>query len=290
MDIKLHHQKYQIKLNQLNQKFMNQVQKKTFYFSNLNFFFLLIDFDDDNGFEDDETIIESADDKRKHASLPPPKQRSSGPPRRGSDSEVKKSYTVPRPTKPTNANVQRKEPLLPYIRPHQIRQPTYTVRRPKEIKSSSAKSEAEQRALSARHNKLRNLESRIAELMRELEEQRIENSTLRTIQRREEKAIKKYEEKQYDIHRIVLDYTHEVDHIKDILTNEREKKMRLEKQIEVREEKLRDQTERLKKYEKIVQEKHLDERYELREKLIETDKKLQTYREKLTTQVNLFII
>lgn len=155
-------------------------------------------------------------------------------------------------------------------------------------KSSSAKGESEQRALSARNNKLRSLEARIAELRRELEAQRMENSTLRTIQRREEKAIKKYEEKEYDIHRIVRDYTHEVDYIKEVLTTEREKKLRLEKQIEVREEKLRDQTERLKKYEKIVKEKNLDERYDLREKLVETDKKLQAFQEKLATQVNLY--
>jgi hypothetical protein len=62
--------------------------------------------------------------------------------------------------------------------------------------------------------------------------------------------------------------------------------MRLEKQVEVREEKLRDQKQRLQKFEKIVQEKHLDERYELKEKLSETDKKLQAFQEKLANQVN----
>jgi hypothetical protein len=116
----------------------------------------------------------------------------------------------------------------------------------------------------------------------------MENSTLRTIQRREEKAIKKYEEKEYDIHRIVRDYTHEIDYIKEALSNERQTKMKLEKQIELREEKLRDQSENIKKYQTIVQEKHLDERYELREKLIESDKKLQAFQEKLAHQVNLF--
>jgi chromosome segregation ATPase len=112
---------------------------------------------------------------------------------------------------------------------------------------------------------------------------------LRTIQIREEKAIKKYEEKEYDVHRIVRDYNHEIDHIKTVLSNERETKQRLEKQVEVRDEKLRDQTKRLKKVEKIVQEKNLDERYELREKLSETDKKLFDAQEKLSTQVNNFI-
>ncbi len=109
---------------------------------------------------------------------------------------------------------------------------------------------------------------------------------MRTIQRREEKAIKKYEEKEYDVHRIVRDYAHEIDHIKEVLITERETKTKLEKRIEIREEKLRDQTKRLKEYEKIVKEKNLDERYELREKLKQTDKQLQEVKEKLDAQVN----
>ncbi|CAF1378679.1 unnamed protein product [Adineta ricciae] len=117
-----------------------------------------------------------------------------------------------------------------------------------------------------------------------METQRAENSTLRTIQKREEKAIRNYEEKEYDIHRIVQHYTKEVEHIKRVLSSERETKVRLEKQIEARDEKLQDQTKRLKQYEKIVQEKHLDERYDLREKLNETDKKLEELQEKLSTQ------
>ncbi len=250
----------------------------------------MIDFDDDNGFEDDETARESTDERKKHSSLPPSKQRTSEVPRRGSDSELKKSYTVARHNKPTNGNIRRREPLLPYIRPQQIRPPAYPIRRQQEHVSLSAKNETEERALSARNNKLKNLESRIAELRRELETQRIENATLRTIQRREEKAIKQYEEREYDVHRIVRDYTHEIDHIKEVLSTERETKMKLEKQIEIREQKLRDQTHRLTKFEKIVREKNLDERYELREKLIETDKKLQTFEEKLANQVNLFSI
>ena len=251
----------------------------------MSLFFIDFD-DDDNAFDDNKKTRQSPDDRKKHASLPPSKQRTTTTaPRRGSDSELKKSYIIPRSTKSKDENTPRKEPLLPYIKPHQSRPINYPVRRQKDNLPSSATTEAEQRELSARTNKLRSLESRIAELRRELESQRIENSTLRAIQRREEKAIKKYEEKEYDIHRIVRDYTSEIDHVKEMLIIEREKKQRLEKQIEVREEKLRDQQERLKKFEHIVQEKQLDERYELKEKLVETDKKLQSLQDKLAQQV-----
>lgn len=236
-------------------------------------------------------MIESADERKKHGSLPPSKPKAAPPPakitRRGSDSELKKSYTVTLPSK-TNKDAPKRRPnnVLPYIRSQQSRPAAYPIRRHREILSNSAKNEHEERQTSARTNDLNRLEGRIAELRRQLADQRIENSTLRTIQRREEKAIKKYEEKEYDIHRIVRDYTHEIDHIKDVLHRERENKMRMEKQIEMRDDKLRDQTQILKKYEKVVKEKNLDERYELKEQLAETDKKLQTFQEKVSTQVN----
>ncbi|CAM4802180.1 unnamed protein product [Rotaria magnacalcarata] len=246
------------------------------------------DFDNDNDFEDDDTAIESTPRRDKtHGSLPPNQKRTEeAPPRRGSDSELKKSFTTKKYTKPTNGNARPKETILPFIRSQQPRRNVSypAARRRRDSLSSLPKNDTEPRGSSARNNKIKTLESRLAELRRELENQRVENSTLRTIQRREEKAIKKYEEKEYDIHRIVRDFTYEIDHMKEILTNERETKGKLEKQIEVRDDKLRDQTKRLKKYEKIVQEKNLDERHELREKLNETDKKLQEIQEKLASQ------
>ena len=269
------------------------IQVRTEEYSNGTFVFSCLDFDDDNGFDDDDqsTII-SVNDRKKHGSLPPPKQRQPLPPppkitRRGSDSELKKSYTVTSTSKTSNATGKRRpKNILPYIRPQQTRPTAYPIRRHREILSNSAKNEREEREASAKTNDLHRLEARINELRQQLAEQRMENSTLRTIQRREEKAIKKYEEKEYDVHRIVRDYTHEIDHIKHVLNNERETKMRMEKQIETRDDKLRDQTQLLKKYEKIVKEKNLDERYELKEKLEETDKKLQTFQEKVVHQVS----
>lgn len=237
-------------------------------------------------FEDNESVHETPIERSKPTSLPPPKRRSSDIIRHESDPDMKKSYTISRQTKPKyEIPPRRKDNSVPRAQPQPIRQMNYPIRRRKDVISNSAKSEHEQRALSAKHDKLRGLEARIAELRRELDEQRIENSTLRTIQRREEKAIKKYEEKEYDIHRIVRDYTNQIEHIRSTLATERENKQRLEKQMEHREEKLREQKEKLKKYETIVQEKNLDERFELKEKLNQADKKLQTYQEKLVHHV-----
>lgn len=246
----------------------------------------LIDFDDDNGYEDeDDTVLDGPYNRKEHSSLPPPKQRTLNAPRRGSDSELKKSFVVTPQKKRKADTTQRKEPILPTIRaplPRRAVQPSRSLR---DNASASSKNEVEQRLLSAHNNKVKSLESRLAELRHQLDAQRSENATLRTIQKREEKAIRGYEEKEFDVHRIVQYYTKEVEHIKRVLSTERETKARLEKQIEARDEKLQDQTKRLKQYEKVVHEKHLDERYELREKLNETDKRLQDLQEKLNQQV-----
>ena len=245
------------------------------------------DFDDA---DEDETAVKSAQPAARVRSRTPTRE---APRRRGSDSELKSSYTIgSRRHRSTNDKVPRRNPPLPLAnRPKPIHRPPVAKpipRQRKESRDSSSKGTEilDRRILSAKNEKLKNLESQIMQLQREIEAQRIENATLRTIQRREEKAIKKYEEKEYDVHKIVRDYNQEIEHIKDVLQREREKKQRLERQIEVRDEKLRDQSKKLKEFEKIVHDKNLDERHELKEKLNEVDKKLKEYEEKLAKQVN----
>lgn len=194
---------------------------------------------------------------------------------------------VERRNKSTKQSSSKGRPpvVFPSIRNNKTRPNFDLTRHRKRDLPSSAPNETEKSNFSSKNEKFKSLESRIAELRRELEEQRIENATLRTIQRREEKAIKKYEEKEYDIHRIVRDYNNEIQYVKRTLSAEREVKTRLEKQIQARDDKLREQTQRLKHFEKIVQEKNLEERFELQQKIKEIDKKLEDYQEKLATQV-----
>lgn len=224
-------------------------------------FFIFIDFDDNT----------SSDEKKKHSSLPPPKPRTPEIPRHGSDSKIKGSNII------TNHNMQRKEKLLPYIR---------SKNRTKRLKKP-AKTEIEQRVLSAQHEKVNELQSRLTELRRQLENERTENKTLRIIQRREEKALQKYEDQEYDVHRMARDYTLEVEEVKTKLTNEREMKIKLEKKVEDRDEILRDQTKRMKFYEKLVYEPNLDEPENLREKLKEQEKNLKKYQDKIATKVRI---
>lgn len=215
----------------------------------------------------------SADEKKKHDSIlppPPPKQRTPSTPRRLSDSKARISYTI------INNNPERKK-FLPYIRPKT---------RTKRLRKAS-KNEVEQRVLSAQNEKVIQLESRLAELRRQLEAERMENKTLRLIQKREEKALKQYENLEYDVHQMASDYTHEIEDVKEKIIHEKEIKIKLEKEIVERDETLRDQTKRMKFYEKLVYEPNLHEPDFLREKLEETDRQLKNCQEKIANKVIL---
>jgi hypothetical protein len=235
------------------------------FFSILIILSPFIDFDDDT----------DTDGKKKHSSLPPPKQRSpEPPPRRGSDSKLKASYTT------TKNSTRRKEKFLPYIRPKNRR---------KFVPKKQPKSEVEQRILSAQNEKVNKIQSQLAEIRRQLENERIENKTLRLIQKREEKTLQKYEDQEYDVHKIARDYTNEIESVREEIIAERDSKFKLEQDIEEHNDKLRNQTKRLRFYEKLIDEPNLDESDELRERLKQNDKKIKKIQEKINDKVNLYI-
>jgi hypothetical protein len=212
-------------------------------------------------------FYDNSTEKKKQTSLPPSKQHIRDIPRRGSDSKLNAL---------TNQNTRSKERFLPTIRPKN---------RTKRLKKEPI-NEAKQRVLSAQHEKLNQLQSYFAQLRQQLEDERVENKTLRSIQRREEKAIRRYEDQEYDIHKMARDYSNEVADAKEKIINERENQIKLEKEIYERDDQLRDQTKRMKFYEKlVVQESDIDDSDQLREKLQETDKKLKKYQDKIANKV-----
>jgi len=86
---------------------------------------------------------------------------------------------------------------------------------------------------------------------------------------------------------MACDYTHEIEDVKEKIIHEKETKIKLEKEIEERDETLRDQTKRMKFYEKLVYEPNLHEPDLIREKLEETDRQLKNYQEKIANKVIL---
>ena len=216
-----------------------------------------VDFDED---------VTEQQKKKKPSSLSP-----SASPRRMSDSKLRSSYVVKNPQRN-----QRKERILPRIRPK-----NRTKRLKKEVVS-----DFRQRVLSAQNQKYNELQSRLNELRRQLENERFENQTLRMVQKREEKALRKYEDQEYDVHKVARNYTREIADVKEKIVGEKENQMKLEKEMEDRNEQLHDQTKRIRFYHKLVeQEPELDQSDELRERLKEAEKKLQKYEKKIAQNV-----
>ncbi|CAF3183352.1 unnamed protein product [Rotaria sp. Silwood2] len=227
------------------------------------------DFDDD---KEHENVVTNIDNNKKYISPLPQKQHSPETTHHMNNSKLKSSYRI------TNHNIRRKEKLLPYIRPPKNRKNIIKCP-PKDNKN-----EIEIRLLSAHNNKLKQLQSCIAELSRQLEEERIENRTLLFIQKREEKDLKKYTGQLEDIRLVARDYTQEIEEIKENINNEREITFKLEQEIERRDRILHDQTTRMRFFKKLLQETNLEETDELRERLNEANNKLKQYQEKVSNK------
>lgn len=224
---------------------------------------------------------------KKSSSLPTTKQSSVEPSPRRTVSKMKASYKIPNKTAAaatTNsvAAARRKDRFLPYIRPARRSKALPIRPRPK-----PPISEVEKRVLSAKQSKFSELQSRMADLRRQLEAEKEENRTLRIIQKREEKALKLYEDQEYDVHKVARDYTREIVYVREALDEERETKTKLQKEVETRDDELREKTKRIKHYEKLVNVEELDEPDELRDRLKAATKKVKQYEEKIATKVSL---
>lgn len=239
---------------------MNQVRRSSSISSSLFIVLLPVDFDEDR----------STAEKKKHASLTPPREKTPETRRRMSDSKVRGSYVIHRPKS------RRKERILPGIRPK-----NRTKRLKKEVLGS-----IQQRVQSAQNKKYNELQSRLNDLRRQLESERFESQTLRMIQKREEKALRRYEDQEYDVHKIARNYTHDIADAKEKIITEKENQIKLEKNIEERNGQLHDQTKRIRFYHKLVeQEPELDPSDDLRERLKEAEKKLKKYEDKVVKNV-----
>ena len=157
---------------------------------------------------------------------------------------------------------------------------------PTRTRPKPTKSEVEQRLLSAKRSKFNELQSRLADLRRQLEAEQEENRVLRIIHKREEKTLKVYEDQEYDVHKVARDYTREIEYVKEVIDEERDTKTKLQKEVETRDDELRRKTKRIKHYEKLVNDAELDDPDELRDRLKASTKQLKHYEEKITTKVS----
>ncbi|CAF0930933.1 unnamed protein product [Adineta ricciae] len=221
---------------------------------------------------DDDT---NRDEKKKQSSLPTSKQRQYDTSRRGSDSEMKGSFSV------TNGSTPRREQFLPYLRPKN-RQKGAVQRTPS---NQAKKTDSEQRLSSAQNEKLNELRSHMSLLQRQLEQERSENKTLRIIQKREEKSLRTFEDREYDAQRVAQEFKYEIDQVKRQIGDEKEEKAKLQKEVDEQDEQYRDQSKKMKFYEKLIAHEDEYEEYEdLRDRLKEMDKQLKKVQDKITKQ------
>lgn len=216
----------------------------------------------------------SLDNKKKMNSTLLPKKYSYDIPRRPLDSKLKVSHPIPvKKTKP-------RERLLPKVRPPRkrkniIKPPTKDMR-----------SEFEKRVASAKNHQINKLQSSIHELYQQLEEERLENRTLRIIQKREETELKKYTAQEEDMLLILRTYANEIEDVKEKIHQEKEIKYKLEKEIHHHDRVYHEQTKRIKDYKKLIKQPNIDDIEELRAKLTEVNKKLKKQEEQVLNQVN----
>ncbi|CAF3383441.1 unnamed protein product [Rotaria socialis] len=237
------------------------------------------DFDDDKRQTNTERSLEN---KKKFSSgrlLPPPKQHSYESPRRATDSKLIASYTTTNHiNKNPNNYMRRKERFLPNIRPPKHRKGI--LKRP----TKDHRSEFEKRITSAKRHQMNQLNSCIAEVRRQLEEERVENRTLRLIKHREEKELTKFAGQEEDLLLVLRNFSNEIEQVKEQITHEREANVKLEKQMAHRDRILNDQKRRMRVYIKLIDEQDLDDAEELRERLKKTNKKLKQNQEQLSNQ------
>ena len=249
---------------------------------------LFLDFDDYN--EENEDIDVRINEEKKSDALPlkvpppPPPPAPLLPSRQQHDlsktshgsynSKINASVTKINNYKP------RKQNFLPRIRPANSRK-GLIKHYPKKSKNNF-----EARLLSAQNNKIKDLRSSLTNLRRQLEEERIETRTLHMIKAREDKALKQHQDDEYDKYKVTVNFTYEMKHIQDKIIDEREEKLRLQKELECKDGILRHQAKQMKFFEKLVNE-NLDESDELHKRLKEADKNCEKSHEKVLNQVKL---
>ena len=174
-------------------------------------------------------------------------------------------------SKHRSLSLRRNEAMLP------------SIRRGRPSKAPTVDGDA--RVSSAYRDQFNALRSRLNELRRELTEERNENITLRHIKKREDHDLKVYEDHHDDARQVARDYKRDIDHVTDSLADERERKLELERQIEVRDTKLRHQSKRIRFYEKLVHDPQLDQADELQDKLKALNRRLKECEERVASKV-----
>ncbi|KAJ8978501.1 hypothetical protein NQ317_002404 [Molorchus minor] len=166
--------------------------------------------------------------------------------------------------------LQRRKPMNPLMYP--VRS-TYT---------KSTGNSIRQRVLSAKLLKLRSLQSQLTDANFHLTEIAKENQTLKNLQKRQDKALSKYEGMNEDLPRLIHSYEEQTRVLTEKNKSLRKRVRELTDGLKTTEEELLKTQEKLFHLEKLNKDKHLIEREKLMDQLEDMKMKLQKTDEQIT--------
>lgn len=145
------------------------------------------------------------------------------------------------------------------------------------------------RVISAQRIKNNELENKLNEISTELEKLQSENKTLKRMHKREEVALKKMEDNDVDVNRLIRNYSDEISAYKSKIRKHQDENKRLNNTLIDREEELRVNKKKYAELKDILNDKKLLDSAEIAKKLEKAEKELEEYKSKCEVRVYLSI-
>jgi hypothetical protein len=147
--------------------------------------------------------------------------------------------------------------------------------------------QATRQVLSAQRFKNNELQNKLTEVMNELEELKVENKTLKRVHIREEIALKKHENQDIDLAKMMKTHQEELTVVKDLNRKQQKENKRITALLMEREEDLRAYKKKADEMKKIINDKKLLDSVEITRKLEIIQKEMEEHKEK--SEVNIEI-
>ncbi|CAD5115934.1 DgyrCDS4864 [Dimorphilus gyrociliatus] len=122
------------------------------------------------------------------------------------------------------------------------------------------------RMKSARRNKANEYRNQIAQLQSQIDEFKLEQKILRKQGRLQERALQKFEDSESELPALLQRHAAEVKNLRDQIKKQRDKNQDLARKLKDNDLEIDKLKRQLKKYKRLVEEKHLDEREALQQK------------------------
>lgn len=136
------------------------------------------------------------------------------------------------------------------------------------------------RVMSAQRLKNNDLQNRIAEMSMAIEKLKEENRTLKRVHHREEAALKRLENQDNDVARLIRNHMEESNALKDIIKSVKNDNQRINKMLIDKDEEIRTLKKRHDDMKKIMSDKKLLDSAELSKKLEHSETLLKEYKTK----------